>query len=861
MSVKNRRQFYDNPERERYSNFVVDLRSVNQATSSSPKRHPEKSLTRSKRLWAEQIAIGLNKFRLSVKKSRPIAAIKVAVDLADRAKRLKGLKISQGWQFMPSAKNIKRGFNAPWPIFNFKGWSFGFKQLKRPARLRSKRGVREILQHRQRMFQAALRFNPRARRAEERAARAETKATQYRSLFSFAIILLLIILPLKVLSYFKFFNLHELEARVMNQSQSALNNLLAAADSVSRLDFKNADARFQAAGADFLAAQTELGEINDALLFLASLSKDPKIKLATESKKFLTAGAVAASLGHNLAAATDSLFNDDQDDFQAKLDNFLIHGHAAVAEARKLEKTLANVNADNLPEAYRRQFESLRLQAVLLADNLDNFISAGDRLKEVFGLSRDKRYLLVFQNNAELRASGGFLGSYALVDLREGKIRNLEVPGGGSYDTEAGLNIRVTAPEPLWLVNPLWHFWDANWWPDWPTTAKNLMWFYAKSDGPSVDGVIGVTPTVVEQFLEITGPIDLQAEYGLTIDSENFWETVQKITEQKNLAQTNPEAVAGLPIGEENKPKKIIGDLLEKILEILPQKLDKDNLLKIIAIFEQNMSAKQILFYFSDPLLQSEALKRNWAGEIKETAKDYLLVVNTNIAGQKTDRVITEKIEQTSVVDVDGKIINTLVITRTHHGLKNEPLVGVRNVNWLRVYVPLGSQLLSADGFQSPEDKYLQEKPEAGWQDNPFLANERAAVNDVATGVKIYAENGKTVFADWVMVDPGETAVVTLRYSLPFNFFTADRAETWREKINVRLNPSAVRLQPYSLLVQKQPGAMASEFIGRLILPVDQNILWRYPENLVGERGWEISDRLAGDKYWSLLAGPSAALD
>lgn len=710
-------------------------------------------------------------------------------------------------------------------------------------------------------------------KSEARAEEAENKVVWYRSIFSFVLVLLLIIVPLKLLSYFEFLNLGNLEQKILGRSQLAINNLLAATDAAGKMDFKGADSKFQDAGNNFLAAQEELNKINDSLLSLAALSNDPKLKLAAESKKFLQAGAVASSFGSNLVLATDSLFGEDKDreDFSASLDKFTYYGELAVTDVKNLKKELAKINPDNLPSEYQEKFISLTKQTGLLADNLESFVEATSKFKDILGATQDKRYLLVFQNNSELRASGGFLGSYALVDIRDGKIRNLEVPGGGSYDTEGGMNVRVVAPKPLWLVNPLWHFWDANWWPDWPTTAKNLMWFYEKSDGPTVDGVISVTPTVVERLLEITGPIDLTKEYGLTIDANNFWETVQKIVEQKNLAKTNPEAIVGVPAtsslvvstlpikqgleeNSANKPKKIIGDLMTKILETLPKKLSKENLVKILGVFESSLAEKQVLFYFTDPALESEVAKRNWAGEIKNTNRDYLMVVNTNIAGQKSDRKMTEKIEHSSEVSADGSIIDTVKITRTHTGLKNEPMTGVRNVDWLRVYVPRGSELLKADGFRIPDAKYFNEKPDPAWLENQNLKKENRALSDESSGTKVYEENNKTVFANWVMVDPGENVVITLEYRLAFNFFDTVKETTWLTKLNSFLNSEqVVDLTPYSFMVQKQPGSKASKFISRLSLPAGLSIFWRYPENLKGDSGWEINDQLNSDKYWSLL--------
>jgi len=813
--AKNKLQFnHLSVERERFSNFVVDLRRVEKKAVAEVKEEEGK--------LSKKVAAQLGKLENRLKKIRPNL---LAASKPHRPFRFKKLTWPRTPQF--SFARLRNLFTLPQTQPDY---------------------GRRFIKAQERIFNRP----PRAERAA-RLARVESTVVWYRSLFSFVLVLLLIILPFKVLSYFQLFDLQGWENKIRGRSELALSNLLAAAGSVASQDFKDADFKFQAAGANFLAAADDLNKINDTILSLAALSGDPRVKMAAESKKILNAGIITSSLGRNLVLATDSLFGAGQNNFSAALDQFLKYGHQAASDAGELKKTLARIESNNLPAAYRSKFISLKDQAALLADNLDNFVTVGDRLKGILGLSRDKRYLVVFQNNAELRASGGFLGSYALVDLRDGKIRNLEVPGGGSYDTEAGLNVRVAAPQPLWLVNPLWHFWDANWWPDWPTTAKNLMWFYEHSDGPSVDGVISVTPTVVERLLEITGPIDLTEQYGLVIDSNNFWQTVQVISEQTNLAKTNPAAVANLPAPVAGKPKKIIGDLLAKILEVLPTKLNKDNLLKIMTIFEENMAEKQILLYFTDPVAQAEVAGNNWGGEIKDTPKDYLLVVNTNIAGQKSDRLISENITVNSAVSTDGTIINTVEIKRTHNGVKREILTGVRNVDWLRVYVPVGSELLFAGGFQPPDPKYLTDRPDATMESDPLLKEENAAAIDPESGTKIYRENGKTVFANWAMVDPGQTTTIILKYRLPFNFLTTPVNDSWLKRLSNWLNSEANELISYSLLVQKQPGAKPSTFSARLTLPDNLKIFWRYPENLSGLHGWEINDHLNADKYWSIL--------
>lgn len=652
-----------------------------------------------------------------------------------------------------------------------------------------------------------------------------------KSLSAFLLVLIILIVPFKVLTALHVFNFRDLENTVLAKTKSAVSNLASAGSSVAKLDINSAQNRFSSASNDFLQASEEMNKINDVLLQLASLSSDPKLKLAAESKHFLNAGWRVSRLGAELSQSLNGLAGNKETNWLQLLDNFLANGELALQDAEGLKSELQKIKVKNLPLEYQSQFLSLSAEIDRLPDNLRIMLTQAKRLRAFLGADSDKRYLLIFQNNSEMRGSGGFLGSYALIDFKQGKIKNLEVPGGGSYDTEAGMLDKIKAPEPLQLVNPRWYFWDANWWPDFPTTAKNLMWFYEKSDGPTVDGVISFTPSVIESLLEISGPIDLTKDYGVTITSENFWQEVQLITERDNIVKENPQAVEHLPVGEKNKPKKIIGDLMAKMMEVLPQKLDKDNLIKFISSTDQNLAAKQIMFYFKDEDLQKAIAEYHFDGAISSAPQDYLMVVNTNIAGAKTDKVIKEEIFHETSVSYDGTMFDTVTIKRAHTALKNTPLVGVRNVNWLRVYVPLGSDLLAFSGVAVPDTKYF-ESPDASWLDNEFLAShEGRAITDEQTGTKIYEENGKTVFANWTMLDPGETSTVTLRYRLPFNLWQVNSKNDFMSRLNNWLSVDDNNFYPYSLLVQKQPGSTNESFQTNLIIPESYTKLWHSENN------------------------------
>ena len=222
----------------------------------------------------------------------------------------------------------------------------------------------------------------------------------------------------------------------------------------------------------------------------------------------------------------------------------------------------------------------------------------------------------------------------------------------------------------------------------------------------------------------------------------------------------------------------------------------------------------------NDSDLQSEVEARNWAGRIKDTDKDYLLVADTNIAGGKSDRLMTENINHHADVQPDGTIVDTLTITRTNSATTSQFFIGERNVDWMRVYVPAGSQLIAASGFNAPSPIYFTTPDASRGVADPDVAAEEGdnAIVDAAHGsTTIYSDSGKTVFANWSMTDPGETSTLVLKY-----------------------------------MAQKQPGAVLTTINSTSNLSDGYKIDWNYPADLsTGVSGWQTSGNLDTDKFWA----------
>ncbi len=673
----------------------------------------------------------------------------------------------------------------------------------------------------------------------------------WRAWLGFVLALFILALSFKALSYYNLFNLPSLEAKIKNHSNSALENLIFASEKAKGLELAEASGYFAKAGQDFMAAQEEVEKVDSFILSLAKLSDNPKVKVASQGEKFLSAGVHAATLGEELGLALDAIFKSEDNGLSLAVEEFLNHGGLAVKAAGSLNRELSRIDSQVLPEEYQDKFFELQQTSLILGQGLSEFIDLVKGLEPFLGTKTDKRYLLIFQNNTEMRASGGFMGSFAVLDIKNGQVKNLEVPEGGTYDTEAGLTTLVKAPKPLWLVDPLWHFWDSNWWPDWKKSAKNIMWFYEKSDGSTVDGVISFTPTVLEALLEILGPVDLTEEYGVIVTAENFWETIQPIVEEKTVLIEEDGEVKEV---ENRQPKKIIGEMMNKLLVELPVRLDQQKFLSMIASLEESFSQKHILLYFTDEKMQAQAEKRSWAGRMKDSRHDYLSVINTNIAGQKTDRKIKQEIEHQSKVQEDGSIIDTVVVTRYHMGIKREMFTGVRNVNWMRIYVPLGSELISASGFEQPDEHYF-DYPENDWLELDSLKSEYNAQVSFPSLTKMYDEDSRTVFANWSMLDPGQVEVIVLQYKLPFNLYDLEPEYSWIDKLKFKVFGQDYDLVPYSLLVQKQPGDLSTQVTS--VFELDKKnyeLVWGHPHNsIASETGWQNSQILDSDKYFGAL--------
>ena len=577
----------------------------------------------------------------------------------------------------------------------------------------------------------------------------------------------------------------EIKAKVLLTASFGNNYLLQAKNDLSSQDFSQAQNRFALAYQTFSQGQQEFSQNGQALSQLMNLLPQKQ-----DADRLLQAAGLVAQAGQNFVGLEQNFKNlkittagvgANGQNVPQIFRNISSELSQAQQEITQANSNLGQVNQNNVPSGSRETF-------VQLKDQLSNGQTALDNLSQIFNLAQNlllgqKNILVVFENNNELRATGGFMGTYGNLSLNNGSLTKITV--SSIYDLDGQLTDVIKPPKPILNVSDRWYLRDSNWFADFPTSAKTITNFYEKEGGQTPDMVIALTPNLIIDWLKLTGPITLP-KYNLTLTADNFVEQTQVNTTMDDSLPTN-------------SPKQLLADLVPVLIQKMSQ-LDKSQWPQIIQSIQDNLNNKQIVIYSRDQNTQAQLQAFDWTGNLSPTDRDYLSIVSSNLDGTKTDLFVTQQANLTTSIAPDGSVTNELDITRTNTLPK---LDYTNNLSYLRIYVPLGSKLVSDIGFDyknleyPPNDNYETDPDVVAWEQNSFTDN--------LTGTTIGQETGKTFFGNWVSLDGGQSKTVKLVYTLPFKLNNIDR---------------------YSLLAQKQIGSVNSNLNWTLSFPGYQ-IAWK----------------------------------
>ena len=456
----------------------------------------------------------------------------------------------------------------------------------------------------------------------------------------------------------------------------------------------------------------------------SSLGKIEKIFPPAEAVKELSSAASevagAASAAEDMLANLSRSFKGET--FQPQSEEDFDQLTRALKTAEEKE-TLAWLNLNQLGKPWKGLLTPVteRLKEGIRATRLATTLSK--KAWELLGYRGEKNYLVLFQNSAEARAGGGFLGSLARLKLKDGGIESLEFFDSYQFDSAKKISAHPAFAHFRRVSNhPLR---EGNVWASFPESAKNIANIFESAQDEEIEGILGMTLTFAKEILGTTGEISLP-EFERTINAGNLFETTTQEVEQDFFPGTT-------------KKKRFIQALGEALIDKLFS-LGKESYAGIAQAKWKSLKEKNLLVYFKNGELAQEFYNTSFDGHIISTQGDYLYVLDTSYATKINEVWLNRSVDyEVKNVNRNGALEATTTITWEHTGTDAWP--SGTYVNLLRVLVPKGSNL-----------------KEATLNDKDYLS-----------GILKTEEAGKTEFAAYLRVDPQTTSVLKLTYRLPLN--------------------------------------------------------------------------------------------
>ncbi|QQR78834.1 MAG: DUF4012 domain-containing protein [Candidatus Moraniibacteriota bacterium] len=294
-----------------------------------------------------------------------------------------------------------------------------------------------------------------------------------------------------------------------------------------------------------------------------------------------------------------------------------------------------------------------------------------------------RTYLVLLQNNYELRPGGGFLGQYAIVKVKDGQVLSTFVEDANLLDQR--ITVKITPPYPLTRKLQLkrWKMRDSNFSPDFPTNAAKAEYFYRLAGGgQKFDGVIAINANVFDHALVITGPITPPG-YSTTFTSDGGALKLEEVVEKAYLGD---DVAAELKQNRKAIMKVLATEMVKRLATV-------ENIPKMIEFAHRELGEKNVMLSFKDTALQDIVAGVKWDGTVNtDWNNDYLMLVDANLGALKSDYFVSRSVDYT--VDFTGeKPIATLTHTYKHRATYGDWRTSDYH-SYLRAYVPKGAKLL-----------------------------------------------------------------------------------------------------------------------------------------------------------------------
>lgn len=298
---------------------------------------------------------------------------------------------------------------------------------------------------------------------------------------------------------------------------------------------------------------------------------------------------------------------------------------------------------------------------------------------------QDGTYLVVFQNAMELRPTGGFLGNFAEVTVKNGQIMDYQIYNTNEFDRgKDGLEPPVVYKDMLGVTK--WQLRDANWDPDFPTTAEQIIDLYELEGGEhNILGVIAIDSHVLPMLLDYLGEIKTETfPEGLTSDNV-LW----RLQYELNVGFREQ----GL---EQDERKQAFREVFQEVVHQL-QDTSFSEKREVFHHMKKWADKKHILAYHRDSQVQGYIESLDWAGNIHQDSDHYFALIDANLGALKTDYVMERRVNM-DIKDCEQGLCYTT--TLKYHNTQDEATKLTDDyISYTRVLLPEEAVITDVQGI------------------------------------------------------------------------------------------------------------------------------------------------------------------
>ncbi len=448
---------------------------------------------------------------------------------------------------------------------------------------------------------------------------------------------------------------------------------------------------------------------------------------------------------------------------------------------------LKTVDLTAFPNFMRESVAEIKDLAQMAETATQTYKETTTFIPEILGIDNRQRYLILLQNETEIRSTGGWITSYGIVGVEGGQIRELFVDDIYNADGMLRVKGKKYTPPPA-MANALdvkdWTFSLVNWSPDLQEVRSASQQFIDDLEkGNDIDGVITIDIAFFQKLLAKWGGIEVPGEDQL-ITADNLHEKVYEMHREFTPGSTQKTTFLA----------NLANEMIKKFLS-----MDMNQIIGMGDVLTSSLNEKHLQVAMRNSQADNFFASRSWGGSLDAKYNDAPIMIDWNWGGNKANQYLNKNHSLTVNIKDEETVDFAYTLTVENTSTSNTYPQG-DYVNYQRIYLPAEAEVTRIVGFKDNKyDTYKDGnfKVIGGWFNIPFKDISTLEISYKLTKEKSGSnfpiiKQDSTLFFDMnIYKQAGERKhayKLDLTYPSPWNLRSAEGLNTISNQLSTRFD-------------------------------------------------------------------------